>query len=162
MDFVATQDFVTPYVRSTGMPHKPIQICKKKFHKGEILTGEVKTVKGKPSFVLHKGVMVIPFSVIKQVVTKEINFSGADGEKLDKAVKKDNQSVKTLPPPSVIIKTKKTRIIDAMIVGGVAGFGMMFLAEKQGWVQNPETKNRLYAALAGAALAAYYVYRRQQ
>lgn len=165
MDFVATEDFVTPYVRSTGMPHKPLQICKKKFCKGEIITGEVKTVKGRPAFVLHRGVMVIPFSVIKQVVTREISF-GADGGKTDKkteqAIKKENPASKALPPPSVIIKNKKTRIADALILGGIAGFGLMLLAEKQGWVENPEKKNRLYAAGAGAALAAYYVYRRQQ
>ena len=41
MDFVATQDFVTPYVIATGMPHKPTKICKKQFRKGDIITGEI-------------------------------------------------------------------------------------------------------------------------
>ena len=72
MDFVATQDFSTPYVIATGQPHRPTQICKKKFKKGDIITGEIKTAHGKPSFVLHKGVMLIPLSCVKQIVVKDI------------------------------------------------------------------------------------------
>ena len=54
---------------------------KKQFRKGDIITGEIKTVKGKPSFVLHKGVMVIPFSCVRQIITKEIQVnSNATGE----------------------------------------------------------------------------------
>ena len=108
MDFVATQDFVTPYVIATGMPHKPTRICKKRFKKGDIITGEIKTVKGKPSFVLHKGVMVIPFSVIEQIVTKKIAFSGADA-----GVQKDNPSVKLTPVKNST--EKKISYIDTAV-----------------------------------------------
>ena len=100
MDFVATTDFTTPYVIATGQPHKPTQICKKKFRKGDIITGEVKTVKGKPSFVLHKGVMVIPFSCVKQVITKDIVISNLDGTPTPEAVAKAN--------PKVELKVVKT------------------------------------------------------
>lgn len=152
MDFVATQDFVTPYVVSTGQPHNPTKICKKKFRKGDIITGEVKTVKGKPSFVLHKGVMVIPFSCIKQVITKDIVISNLDGT-----------SDKTNPKVEVkVIKTsdqKNKRYIDGILIGAIAGFGGVILAEKQGWLATIDKKNRMYGAIAGAILGAYYIFR---
>lgn len=151
MDFVAKQDFVTPYVIATGQPHKPTQICKKKFRKGEIITGEIKTVKGKPSFVLHKGVMVVPLSLVKQVITKDIVLSNADGE-----VKKSN--------PKVEVKVVKSggdkRYIDGIVIGALLGFGGTILAEKQGWITGGEPrKNRIIGAVAGAVIGAYFVYR---
>lgn len=155
MDFVATQDFVTPYVVSTGQPHRPTQICKKKFRKGDIITGEVKTVKGKPSFVLHKGVMVIPFSVIKQVITKDIVISNLDGT--SDAVNKANPKVEVKVIKPADAKNKK--YIDGMLIGAVAGFGGAILAEKQGWIANVDKKNKVYGAIAGAVLGAYYIYR---
>lgn len=158
MDFVATQDFVTPYVVSTGQPHNPTKICKKKFRKGDIITGEVKTVKGKPSFVLHKGVMVIPFSCIKQVITKDIVISNLDGTSDD--VTKANPKVEMR-----VIKTaeqKNKRYIDGVLVGAVAGFGAVILAEKQGWITTIDKKNKVYGAVIGAILGVYYVNRFQK
>lgn len=158
MDFVATQDFETPYVISTGQPHRPTQICKKKFRKGDIITGEVKTVKGKPSFVLHKGVMVIPFSVIKQVITKDIVISNLDGT--SDAVNKANPKVEVK-----VLKTseqKNKKYLDGILVGAVVGLGGVILAEKQGWITNIDKKNKVYGAIAGAILGAYYIYRFQK
>jgi len=152
MDFVATADFETPYVVSTGQPHKPIKICKKQFKKGEIITGEIKTANGKPSFVLHKGVMVIPLSVVKQVITKDIVISNLDGE-----------APKTNPKVEVkVIKTadqKNKSYIDGIIVGAIAGFGATILAEKQGWIATVEKKNRITGAVIGAVVGCYFVYR---
>jgi hypothetical protein len=153
MDFVATQDFVTPYVVATGMPHKPTRICKKHFKKGDIIQGEIKTVKGKPSFVLHKGVMVIPFSVIEQIVTKKIAFSGADG-----VVSKDNPVVKLAPIKNT--NQKKINYIDSGVIGAVLGFAGVMIAEKQGWIGEANSKNRIYGALAGGLFAMYLVYRK--
>jgi hypothetical protein len=155
MDFVATQDFVTPYVVSTGQPHNPTQICKKKFRKGDIITGEVKTVKGKPSFVLHKGVMVIPFSVVKQVVVKDIVISNLDGS--TDAVAKTNPKVEVKVIKPADVKNKK--YIDGILIGAVVGLGGVILAEKQGWIVNIDKKNKIYGAIAGAVLGAYYIYR---
>ncbi len=153
MDFVATQDFVTPYVVATGMPHKPTRICKKTFKKGDIITGEIKTVKGKPSFVLHKGVMVIPFSVIEQIVTKKIAFSGADG-----VVTKDNPPVKLTPLKNS--SQKKINYIDSGVIGAVVGFAGVILAEKQGWIAQVDGKNRIYGAIVGGLFGMYLVYRK--
>ena len=154
MDFVATTDFISPYVIATGMPHQPTKICKKQFKKGEIITGEIKTVKGKPSFVMHKGVMVIPFSCIKQVITKNIEMqSGADAVK----VAKDNPKVE-VRVPSITLERKK-KAMDGAIFGAILGFAGVMVAEKQGWMNAEEKKNRLYGAMIGAFLGGYYVYR---
>lgn len=152
MDFVAVQDFVTPYVVATGMPHKPTKICKKKFRKGEIITGEIKTSKGKPSFVLYKGVMVVPLAMVKQVITKDIVVSNVEGD-----IKKSN--------PKVEVKIQKTSeekrkaYVDGIIVGSLLGFAGTLIAEKQGWVTNVDKKNRLIGAGIGALIGVYYVYR---
>jgi hypothetical protein len=154
MDFVATKDFVTPYVVSTGMPHKPTRICKKKFKKGEIITGEIKTANGKPAFVLHKGVMVVPLSVVKQVITKDLDVSNAVGDNIAKS------------NPKVEVRlgaTKKNtdkQYIDALVIGAIVGFAGVILAEKQGWIAVVDKKNRLYGAIGGAILGAYIVYRK--
>ena len=48
-----------------------------------------------------------------------------------------------------------------MIVGALVGFGGVFLAEKKGWISEPDNKYRYYGAIAGAALGYYFVYRRR-
>lgn len=155
MDFVATTDFVSPYVVATGQPHKPTRICKKQFRKGEIITGEIKTVKGKPSFVLHKGVMVIPLSVVRQVITKEINTSSSFAGQ--KSVEKANPKVE-VKVPSITVEKKK-KVMDGAIFGAIIGFGATIFAEKKGWVNAEDKKNRIYGALIGAFIGGYYVYR---
>lgn len=157
MDFVATQDFSTPYVIATGQPHRPTQICKKKFKQGDIITGEIKTANGKPSFVLHKGVMLIPLSCVKQVVVKDIIISNLDGTP---EIKKTNPKVevKVITPQS----TKNKRYVDGILVGAIAGFGAVILAEKQGWITTIDKKNKMYGAIAGAVLGIYYINRFQK
>lgn len=154
MDFVATQDFVTPYVVSTGMPHKPTRICKKKFRKGEIITGEIKNANGKPAFVLHKGVMVVPLAVVKQLITRDLEKSNVVGE----------ETPKTTPKVEVKLGTPKKEMnkqyIDALVIGAIVGFAGILLAEKQGWIAVVDKKNRLYGAIGGAVLGAYVVYRK--
>jgi hypothetical protein len=156
MDFVATQDFVTPYVVSTGMPHKPTKICKKQFKKGEIITGEIKTANGKPSFVLHKGVMVVPLSVVKQVITKDINLSNISG---DANVTKSNPKVEVKVVKTTSDKNKK--MLDGLVIGAVLGFAGTIIAEKQGFIATIDKKNRIIGAVIGATLGAYIMYRKQ-
>lgn len=154
MDFVATKDFVTPYVVSTGMPHKPTRICKKKFKKGEIITGEIKTANGKPAFVLHKGVMVVPLSVVKQVITKDLDVSNAVGDNIAKSNPKVEVRL------GATKKDTNKQYIDALVIGAIVGFAGVILAEKQGWIAVVDKKNRLYGAIGGAILGAYIVYRK--
>lgn len=154
MDFVANIDFDAPYVRITGQPHRPQVICKKHFRKGEIITGEIKTVKGRPSLILHKGVIPIPVSFVKQVITKNIEMtSNADAIK----VAKDNPKVEVRVPS--IVAQKKKKAMDGAIIGAIIGVVAVVLAEKKGWMNAEEKKNKLYGALVGAFLGGYYVYR---
>lgn len=154
MDFVATKDFKTPYVVATGQPHKPTQIKLKKFRKGEIITGEIKTSKGKPSFILHKGVMMIPLNSVKQVITKDIQI-GADGVKDDISKTNPKVEVKVLKASD----EKKKSYIDGIVIGGLLGFGGVILAEKKGWIAVVDKKNRLIGAVVGAVIGCYVAYR---
>ena len=96
--------------------------------------------------------MVIPLSVVKQVITKDIVISNLDGE-----------APKTNPKVEVkVIKTadqKNKSYIDGIIVGAIAGFGATILAEKQGWIATVEKKNRITGAVIGAVVGCYFVYR---
>lgn len=150
--YVLVQDFKAPYVIATGMPHKPSKIMLKKYVKGEIITGELKTAKGKPVIVLVNGVIPIPITMLKEVVTKEI-INGANG----------TQSTTKINPSQSIVIAKKTntRYFDAGILGAILGVGAAYLAEKQGWIAQPDKKNKLYGAAIGAVLAMYLVYRKK-
>jgi hypothetical protein len=46
-----------------------------------------------------------------------------------------------------------------MIIGAIVGVVGVYIAEKQGWIAEPDKKYKLYGALIGAAGAAYIVYR---
>jgi uncharacterized membrane protein YeaQ/YmgE (transglycosylase-associated protein family) len=49
--------------------------------------------------------------------------------------------------------------MDAIIIGGIAGLGGIYLAGKQGWIAEIDKKHYLYGGLVGAVLGAYLVYR---
>jgi len=159
MDFVATKDFKSPYVVSTGMPHRPTQIKAKVFKKGEIISGELKDSKGKPAFVLYKGVVVVPLSCVKQIITKDINagtgISNAEGDS------QSESKVKVTVDKTKSSKTSKDNVkyLDAVIVGGIVGFAGVYFAEKKGWIALPTQKNKIIGAVAGALLGAYLVFR---
>jgi hypothetical protein len=145
--YIVTQSFKTPLVRVTGMAHKPQEIRFKQFRKGDIVKGELKHANNKPAFVLVGSQLVVPLNAVKELVTKEI-VSSADGES------KPQEKVKITPN-----KDPKMKYLDAVILGGLAGFGGVYLAEKQGWIPNVDKKNRIYGALVGAAAGLYLVYR---
>lgn len=149
--YVLIQDFNAPYVVATGMAHKPSKIMIKKYKKGEIIYGEMKTTNGKPSIVLVKGVIPIPATMLNEVITKTI--SGVSGEKSTETKQTQNNKV-------VTIKKTNTRYMDAGIFGAVIGAISVYLFEKQGWLQ-PNPKNKLYGALGGAVLGMYMVYRKK-
>ena len=150
--YVLIQDFKAPYVIATGMPHKPSKIMLKRYVKGEIITGELKTAKGKPVIVLVNGVIPVPITMLKEVVTKEI-VNSVNG-------KPDTTKV-TQTQGSITIKKTNTRYLDAGILGAILGVGAVYLAEKQGWIAQIDKKNKLYGAGIGAALAMYIIYRKK-
>lgn len=146
--YIFTRDYKSPMVVATGLAHNPQSIKFKKFNKGQIVKGELKHANNKPAFLLVNGVCVVPLDVVKELVTKAV-VSNADGGG-DAAPKTKKMVVATNP---------KVRYADAMILGAIVGFVGVYVAEKQGWIAEPDRKYKLYGALGGAALAAYIVYR---
>lgn len=147
--FIITQNFKSPEVYQTGYSHSPAKIGWRLFRKGEIVKGELKTSNGKPAFVLVGRMNVVPLTHVRKLVTKQVvnsSFAGEDTEPSN--VKK--YMAKTEP---------KIQYMDAVIIGALIGGLGWYFAEKKGWVDNINTKNRLYAALVGSALTTYFVYR---
>lgn len=148
--FVITQDFKTPYVRVTGIPHRPQETKFKMFRKGDIVNGELKHANNKPAFVLVSGKLVVPLEVVKKVVTKEV-VSNAEGE------------TKKADKPLIAKSTNpKVQYLDAMLLGALVGIGGVYLAEKQGYIKEVDKKNKLYGAVIGAMIGLYGVYRYKQ
>lgn len=144
--YIVTQNFKSPVVRVTGMPHKPQEIRFKQFRKGDIIKGELKHANNQPAFILVGGACVVPLSVVKELVTKEIVSNANGGE--------EQKPIKITPKEG-----PRMKYMDAVVIGGVLGAGAAFLAEKQGWIAMPDKKNKIYGALIGAAVGLYFVYR---
>lgn len=153
--YILTQPYKAPYVVATGIPSNPQRIMMKSFRSGEMVKGELKHANNKPAFVLVGGTLVLPLSVLKEVTTKEIisEVSGSSTE-TSETTEQPTDSVKKVP-------TKKLRYIDAILIGGVLGFGAVYLAEKQGWITSPDNKNKMYGVIGGAVLGAYLVFRNE-
>lgn len=145
--FVITKDFKTPFVRFTGHPRFPQQTEWKTFKKGDIVNGELKHSNNKPAFVLVSGRLVVPIEVVKKVVTKDVK-SNADGE----IEKKKPGVISTSNNP-------KVQYVDAMLLGALVGVVGVYVAEKQGWIAQPDKKYKLYGGLAGVGLALYILWR---
>jgi hypothetical protein len=144
--YIVISDVKTPYVQATGVPHRPQQVRFKLIRKGEIIKGELKHANNKPAFVLVNGALVVPLSALKELVTKEVSseFEGAA-----------TSEKKPIKLPSI----NKVKYVDALIVGALAGVGGAYFMEKQGWLGEPDKKNKLYGALIGGAVALYGLYR---
>jgi hypothetical protein len=150
--YLVTSNFTTPYVVSSHNPRNPTETKWKRFRKGEMLSGEMIFDKGKPNFVLYDSVCVIPLSVIRAVVTKEI-VSNATGPIPTTPLGQD--STKKI----VKVENPKTRYVDAMLVGALIGVGGVYLANKKGWIAVPDKMHYAYGAGGAALLAAYFIYR---
>ena len=160
--YVLSQDFATPYVVATGMPHNPQQIKVKKFRKGDIVQGELKHANNQPAFVLVQGTLVIPLEVIKELVTKAIIDN--DTPPIDvEIVEKENEDVvvKNKKTNAMTLKSSdpKVNYIDSMLIGGLVGLGGMYLVKRQNWIEEFDKKYYLYAGLVGAVAGAYIIYR---
>lgn len=153
--YVFKQDFKAPYVVATGLPHRPTKIMLKKYKRGQIIQGQMVMAKGKPSVLLVSGVIPIPLTVIREVITKEILQSNASGTPTTSTNSTNTSS------QVVLGKKSNTRYIDAAILGAILGLGAAYLAEKQNWIGQPDKKNKLYGAAIGAVLAMYFIYRKK-
>ena len=160
--YIVTKPFETPEVYNTGSSHQQAQVGFKRFRKGEIIRGELKTSNGKPAFVLVGRMTIVPLGNIKKLVTKSIvrkgsAMSGVDGEK-HREYHKPTLSEKYTAKSNVT----KIKYLDAVLIGGAVGGLGFWLAEKKGFITSTNPKNKLYAAIGGAVLTFYAVYRYQQ
>ncbi len=153
--YIATHDFKAPYVEVTGMPHNPQQVKFKTFRKGQQFRGELKHANNKPAFILAENNAIVGLDTVKEIFTKQVGMinpaneiSAFDGSTPPSETKK--VSVPTNP---------KVRYMDAMLLGALVGLIGVVIAEKQGWISEPDKKYKLYGALGGAIAAAYIVYR---
>lgn len=149
--YIATHDFKAPYVEITGIPHNPQQVKFKNFRKGDTFKGELKHANNKPAFILAANNAIVPLDVVKELVTKNIGGNTPTTSSFDASTQATKKAVLPTNP--------KVRYIDAMILGGIIGVVGVIVAEKQGWIAEPNSKFKLYGALAGALAASYIVYR---
>jgi len=154
--YIVKESFKAPFVVATGIAHKPQRVEYKPFKKGQIIRGEMKYNNGKPAFVLVGGIVPVECKYISELSAKDINTGSS--EQTSNATGTGND-----PKNQVEIKSSNPRIkyIDAMLVGALVGAIGVHFAEKKGYIPNPDQKNKLYGALAGALLAWYVVYRQQ-
>ena len=149
--YIATHDFKAPYVEITGIPHNPQQVKFRNFRKGDTFKGELKHANNKPAFILAANNAIVPLDVVKELVTKNIGGNTSTTSSFDASTQTTKKAVLPTNP--------KVRYIDAMILGGIIGVVGVIVAEKQGWIAEPNSKFKLYGALAGALAASYIVYR---
>lgn len=152
--YIITQTVDSPVVISSQTAHKPAQVKMKRFRKGQIVQGELKHADNKPAFVLVGKMCVIPLECLKELEGKEIvsQFSGSDMDEKKKEAEKTEV---------VKVTNAKVQYLDAILIGGGIGFVGTHYAIKKGWIQTEDSKARIYGALLGAAMGAYFVFRSQ-
>ena len=154
--FLVVKDFKTPVVYSGGAhPKMQSEVKYIGFKKGSIIDGKVKLKpNGETDYIIHKGSIVIPIAAVKELTLKDVvsNVSGEDAP---------------LPIEKRIIPESKSKVkyIDSAIIGGVIGLGVVWIAEKKGWlVEQEESKiphqNKLIGIAVGALLGFYYTHRK--
>ncbi len=154
--FLVVKDFKTPVVYSGGAhPKMQSEVKYIGFKKGAIIDGKVKLkANGETDYILHKGSVVVPIAAVKELTLKEVvsNVSGEDAP---------------LPIEKRIIPESKSKVryIDSAIIGGIVGLGIVWVAEKKGWlVEQEESKiphqNKLIGIAVGALLGFYYTHRK--
>jgi len=154
--FLVIKDFKTPVVYSGGAhPKMQSEVKYIGFKKGAIIDGKVKLkANGETDYILHKGSVVVPIAAVKELTLKEVvsNVSGEDAP---------------LPIEKRIIPESKSKVryIDSAIIGGIVGLGIVWVAEKKGWlVEQEESKiphqNKLIGIAVGALLGFYYTHRK--
>jgi hypothetical protein len=152
--YIATHDFKAPYVEVTGMPHNPQQVKFKTFRKGQQFRGELKHANNKPAFILAENNSIVGLDTVKEIVTKQVGSETRANEMSAFNGSTSGETKKVSVPTN-----PKVRYIDAMLLGALVGVVGVVVAEKQGWIPEPDKKYKMYGALAGAVAAAYIVYR---
>lgn len=152
--YIATHDFKAPYVEVTGMPHNPQQVKFKTFRKGQQFRGELKHANNKPAFILAENNAIVGLDTVKEIFTKQVGAQTRANEMSSFSGSTSGETKKVSVPTN-----PKVRYIDAMLLGALVGVIGVVIAEKQGWIAEPDRKYKMYGALGGAVAAAYIVYR---
>jgi hypothetical protein len=152
--YISTHDFKAPYVEVTGMPHNPQQVKFKTFRKGQQFRGELKHANNKPAFILAENNAIVGLDTVKEIVTKQVGAETRANEMSAFSGSSTGETKKVSVPTN-----PKVRYIDAMLLGALVGVVGVVIAEKQGWIPEPDKKYKMYGALAGALASAYIVYR---
>lgn len=150
--YTLIRDIEAPYVVDTGNNRRGPNIRKKKFKKGQMIKGVMKYANGRPAYILVGGAIPVEARHLKILMAKDVEVSDFSGEAKAKS-----------DVPGIIHNNAnpKVKYIDAMIVGGIVGALAVHFAEKKGFIQNPDQKNKIYGAVGGALLLMYVVYRYQ-
>ena len=160
-NYILTQTFVSPVVTATGQPHRPTKIEGKRFTKGQIVKGLMQYANGAPSHILLGGTIMIPATHLREVETKELsNASGPTTKSL--LTNTMETETPSAPANKKAPENPKVKYLDALLIGGIVGFVAIIVAEKQGWITEPDKKYRLYGAAGGAVLACYVIYRNKE
>lgn len=146
-NYIVTTDFKSPYVMATGHPKNPNKILFRRYKKGQIITGILIEDKGKPAYVLSENYFTIPLSNIKEMITKDVSYS----------VEGSNKKADPILPK---VSNPKLKYMDAVIIGGIVGALVVFVAQKKNWITEQDHMYKAYGAGIGAALALYVVYRK--
>jgi hypothetical protein len=153
--YIITKDVKSPVVVNSQTAHKPAQIRFKNFRKGQIVQGELKHANNVPSFVLVGRMCVVPLECVKELQGKEIKSSSFTGADMDEQ-KSQSKVIK--------VENPKIKYLDALIIGGLAGFLLVHVAEKQGYItpnEENDKKHKMYGAIGGALIGLYLTYRNQ-
>lgn len=153
--YIATHDFKAPYVEVTGIPHNPQQVKFKTFRKGQQFRGELKHANNKPAFILAENNAIVGLDTVKEIFTKQVGAETRANEMSAFNGSSTGSETKKVAVPT----NPKVRYIDAMLLGALVGVVGVVIAEKQGWIPEPDKKYKMYGALGGAVAAAYIVYR---
>jgi hypothetical protein len=152
--YISTHNFKAPYVEVTGMPHNPQQVKFKTFRKGQQFRGELKHANNKPAFILAENNAIVGLDTVKEIFTKQVGAETRANEMSAFSGSSTGETKKVSIPTN-----PKVRYIDAMLLGALVGVVGVVIAEKQGWIPEPDKKYKMYGALAGALASAYIVYR---
>lgn len=149
--FIVTQDFRSPNIARDGGAHAPHQVGWRQFKKGEQFNGELIMEGGKPKFAMAPGALMIPLSVVKEVVAKDVILSNAEGD--------DKQGVINTITVNAKKGASKFKLIDAAIFGALAGFAGYTYAVKKQYIAIDTPKHKMIAIGVTAGIFAYAVYR---
>jgi hypothetical protein len=154
--YIITKDLKSPVVVNSQTAHKPAQIRFKNFRKGQIVSGELKHAGNQPAFVLVGRMCVVPLECVKELQGKDIQTSGFTGADMDKP--------KTPTTKAMKIENPRIKYLDAIIIGGLAGFLAVHLGQKHGYItphEESDKKYKMYGAIGGAVVGLYLTYRHQ-